>query len=103
MLQPALLVQALTLRAVPVATGVVSDLLRPALFTLVHMPAQSSGTADLNGPHGPQLRPRQPVLLPILLAVETEDVGHLQLGGRRHDAELSPWSFAVRVGACPAD
>src|SRR5687768_3859877 len=53
LLQPALLVQALALGAVPVTARVVGDLLRAALLTHVHMPTQSSGAAELDSPHGP--------------------------------------------------
>src|SRR5215208_2213698 len=80
-LQPALLVQALALRAVPVAAGVVEDLRRTALITLVEVAAQSGGATVLDGPHRPQVMARQSMLLAILRAKLAEDVSHLQSGG----------------------
>src|SRR5689334_11508798 len=53
--QPALFLQALALRAVTVAAGVVDDLARSAVGTLVDMSAQSGGPARLDGSQGPQV------------------------------------------------
>jgi hypothetical protein len=49
-----------------------------ALVALILMAAQGSGSADLNGPHDPQVIAGQPMGLSISRAVLTEDIRHLQ-------------------------
>ena len=55
-----------------------------ALVALILMAAQGSGSADLNGPHDPQVIAGQPMGLSISRAVLTEDIRHLQAIGGSH-------------------
>jgi hypothetical protein len=52
-LNPLLFSQELTLRTVAVSTGVIGDLKMTATVALIHMAAERSGPASLNGLHGP--------------------------------------------------
>lgn len=51
-LEPAFLLQVLTLRTVTVAAGVVDRLFRAALLTAVQVSSQNRGAAVFDGPHG---------------------------------------------------
>ncbi len=45
----------LTLRAVPIAAGIVADPEIPAMVTLIHMTAESGGATNFDGMHDPLL------------------------------------------------
>src|SRR5262245_21592029 len=98
LLQPALLFQVLTLRTVAVAAGVVVVFLRAALLTAVQVPTQNRGAAVFDGPHGLQLHTAKPMVLAKRLAVEPEDVGHLQVGGARHGGPTSGRELSSPAG-----
>src|SRR4030095_6749685 len=100
LLQPALLVQTLTLRAMPVATGVIDDLARSTAGALVDVPAESSGAAVLDGSQGPQLGPVQMAAerLSEGRAEATDDVSHLQAtGGGQSRLPLRAWIFLCGI------
>ena len=70
----------LTLRAVPVAAGVVRDGAMPAAGALVEMTAQCGGTTARNGPQHFDVLPAEPV--PISFQESSsrgaDEIGHLQ-------------------------
>src|SRR5271167_4168389 len=70
----------LTLRAMPVAAGVVSDADGAAILALLGMPAERRGPAELDRAHHPTLDPAKVtgVSQAIGLAVAAEDIRHLQ-------------------------
>ena len=65
----------------PIPAGVIRYFHMTAVVALVLMTAQDCGSADLDGAHGPQMMPGQPVGLSISRAVLTEDFRHLQAVG----------------------
>jgi hypothetical protein len=65
----------LTLGAVAVSAGVIGRMLKPTGITLLEVATQSGCTTALDGAHDPQVRKRQSMVLAILIAIVTEDVG----------------------------
>jgi hypothetical protein len=88
--QPALGRAALALRAVPVATRVVRDLLGAAVLAAQRMPAQCRRAAMGDGRHHLELRQAQVAALGLTPcgAVGAADVGDLQGGSPLHDGGL---------------
>ncbi len=82
LLEPLLAIEPLTLRAVAVATRVVTLGHDTASVADVEMPAERCGSAQLDGPHHPLLADGKPVgVMPVGIAIAAQDVGHLQVGG----------------------
>ena len=83
--EPALRGTRLALRTVPVAAGVIADLLVTAVIAAQCMPPQRRGTALFDGRHDPELTEAQVsrLLLAPRRTVGAEDVGDLQ-GGSPH-------------------
>jgi len=78
LLQPASLVQSLTLRTMAVPARVVTDFLGSARFTFVNVTAQGGGAANLDRSHCAQLGTAQSVLTPIDLAMSAKNVRQLE-------------------------
>ena len=78
--QPLVARSGLTLRAVPVAAGVIRDGLVPAVCARVAMTAEGGGAATRDGIEHLVLRPGQGCAVPLSKAVacSTNDVGHLE-------------------------
>ena len=74
--------QALALRAVPIAAGVVGATNQSAIGTVLDMPAQRRRPARLDRRHDAALGAAEMVGvgLPICRAVAAENIRHLQLG-----------------------
>ena len=70
----------LTLRAVPVAAGVVRDGAMPAAGALVEMTAQRGGTTARNGPQHFDMFPTEPVAISFEESSSrvADEIGHLQ-------------------------
>ena len=84
--EPALRGAGLALRAVPVAAGVVGDLVGAASAAVQDMPAQCRAAALLDGRHDLELGQAQVAVLRLAPSgsMEAEDVGDFQ-GGAPHD------------------
>jgi len=68
----------LTLRAVPVTTGVVGDPLMSAAVAVVDVPTERSSATGCDMAQHFSLSRRQPMLAAIVLAVKPDHVGDLQ-------------------------
>ena len=79
-LYPLLLLEELTLRAVPVPAGIVGYLEVAALLALVDMTPENRGPADLYRVHGAQVSEGEFMGFSVRGAVDAEDVGHLCRG-----------------------
>src|SRR4030095_13443461 len=101
LLQPALLVQALTLRAMPIATGVVDDLACPAMSALVDMTAQGGGAAGFDGFQRPPLGPAETMTLAEGRPEASDDLSHLQTAGGAHAAARLLWRLFGGGGTQP--
>ena len=73
--------EALALRAVSIAAGVVGDACGAAAVAGVEVPAQSRRSAPLDGPHCSILGFGEPVLAAVVLAVSAKDL-----------CDFKPWS-----------
>jgi len=80
----------LTLRAVPVAAGIVSDADLAAALTLLDVAAQSGGAAGFDGGHDAPLVAAEVIGMGVAVSstVAAEDVRHLK--GRAHAGRFSP-------------
>ena len=76
--EPAGTLGVLTLRAMPVAAGVVADAEMRALAALLDMAAEGGGAADLDGAHDAQLLTRQPMRGAIGGAVLSKNVSQFE-------------------------
>lgn len=102
--QPACPLGVLALRAVPVATGVVSDPGKLTLTAGFGMPSQHGGAAGFDRTHHTQLLPRQSTLAAVSLTVLPKNAGQLasrpgHARGSYGDARVS---VALRPAECPA-
>jgi hypothetical protein len=79
-LQPLGALRVLTLRAMPVAAGIIRDQNMLALAALFDMAAEGGCTADLDGAHDAQLLAPKPVRTPVSGAVLSKDVSQLESG-----------------------
>ena len=99
--QPALGCAALALRAVPVAAGVVGDLIQAAAFAAQDMATQCRCAALGDGRHHLELRQAQVTTLGVTPggSMGTEDVGDLQGESPLHDGvRLQGWRLRCRFG-----
>src|SRR5277367_7173245 len=80
LLKPLVARSGLTLRAVPVAAGVIRDSLVPAAYAGVAMAAEGSGAAARDSIEHLALRPGQGCAVPLAKAVacNSNDIGHLE-------------------------
>jgi len=78
-LKPSLFVQTLAFGTVTVAAGVIGDPQQTTMIAFIHMPAQFSSTADLNGMHGTEISYRHlPAMGFTILGTERpKNIGHL--------------------------
>ncbi len=90
-LDPLVFSQGLTLWTVAVPAGVIGYLPMAAPVALIHMAAKGSGSAYLNGMHGPHLTARQIMGFPIVRAVLTEYIGHLDTARCTHHVLLQDY------------
>jgi hypothetical protein len=72
--------QGLTLVAVAIGAGVVTDPAMPAAVALVHVPAENRRAADLDGAHDPPLRRAHGVAMSLLIgwAMNAKNVGDFE-------------------------
>jgi len=89
LIKPFGLFEALTLRAVAVAAGVVGDgyIAAALLGARVHMASQLSGAASLDIFHGLLLLWAEMIRLPVIFTMAAEDPGNFK-GGSCHDLLL---------------
>jgi hypothetical protein len=89
LIKPFGLFEALTLRAVAVAAGVVGDgyVAAALLVARVHMASQMSGAASLDIFHGLLLLWAEMMRLPVIFTMAVEDPGNFK-GGPFHDPLL---------------
>jgi hypothetical protein len=73
---PALFSEELAFGTMPVSAGVVGYTEMSAVVALIHMTAQISAPAHLDGAHGTQLIEGQPVKLSVFRAISPEYVGY---------------------------
>ena len=81
--QPACFGHGLTLGAVAVTARVIRGVFKAADITLFHVATQGGGATFLDGLHDPAVRKGHRVVVAIMLAVLTEDVGQFALGSCR--------------------
>ena len=88
--------QRLTLGAVAIATGSVTNALMAALIALFDLSAESRRAAHLDGGHDASLRRRhrRAMLFSIGFAVAAEDVRHFQLRAIHGPAAQKYWGAA---------
>jgi hypothetical protein len=61
----------------PVPAGVIGDDQMTAVVALIDMASQQSGSAPLNGLHGPELIVGEAVGFSVVVSVLTKEVGYL--------------------------
>ena len=83
--EPPLGGERLTLRTMPIATGVVGDPNGAAAVTRLLMAAERGGAADRDGPQGSVLHRREPVRASIGVAMVTDNVRQVEPRTRDHD------------------
>ena len=102
--QPAVARLALTLRAVPVAAGVIGDGAMPATGALVQMATHRGGAASLDGHKYFQMHPREPARRPVreVVGCGGDDIGQLNEWPlhsliARSSLQLRDWGKRERV------